>query len=289
MKGLNMATQDMATSQELNSLASMMGATAKPAANENAMRLPQLVVNSQADDDDGNPLPRGHFTIKNGETPAYAQTVTVRVLSNHFQYMTYDPNEKRVTCKSVEIANWGQEAIDTKGTTRCGKPTSAQLREMAPEDQERHKNTTCFRKIRVLVTGTAKTATGDVVEWKNVPAIIMAKGTNFNPFNDQVVKMLPNGRNAWDFNIELKAERQKNGSVVWFVINFYPDFKNPLAMDEEVVGHIKNFADSINAENARIKKQYEAALSSQTLDQSAIDAINNSLDDDLNDDLDDVA
>ena len=69
-------------------LASQMGAnsTTKPG-NSNVSRLPQLVINSQVDDDDGNSLPRGHFTIKGVDTNAFAETVTFRPLSHHFQYL----------------------------------------------------------------------------------------------------------------------------------------------------------------------------------------------------------
>jgi hypothetical protein len=271
-------------------LASQMGANSntKPG-NSNVSRLPQLVINSQVDDDDGNSLPRGHFTIKGVDTNAFAETVTFRPLSHHFQYLEWDNVNNRMSCKSKIISNFGEEPIDTRGTVRCGKPISSQLRDMAPEQKEKFAGITCFRQVRGLVSGTAKTATGDEVTWDNIPVILMLKGTNFNPFDDEYLKVIPKGRNIWDFQAKLSSKRHKNGSVTWFTFQFAPDLKNPLGLDEKVVETIKVIAESIKSENARVKKAYDLALSNQQMDQQAIDALNNSLDDDLDDGLDQVA
>jgi len=51
--------------QSVAELAQEMGASAANGNGaSNASRLPQLLVNSQADDEHGNTLPRGHFYIK---------------------------------------------------------------------------------------------------------------------------------------------------------------------------------------------------------------------------------
>lgn len=271
-------------------LASQMGANSntKPD-NSNVSRLPQLVINSQVDDDEGNSLPRGHFTIKGVDTSAYAETVNFRPLSHHFQYLEWDNVNNRMACKSKIISNFGEEPIDTRGTVRCGKPISSQLRDMAPEQKEKYAGITCFRQVRGLVSGTAKTANGEEVTWDNIPVILMLKGTNFNPFEDEFMKVIPKGRNIWDFQATLTSKRHKNGSVTWFTFHYAPDLKNPLGLDDKVVETIQVIAESIKSENARVKKAYDLALSNQQMDQQAIDALNNSLDDDLDDELDQVA
>lgn len=271
-------------------LASQMGANSntKPD-NSNVSRLPQLVINSQVDDDEGNSLPRGHFTIKGVDTSAYAEKVNFRPLSHHFQYLEWDNVNNRMACKSKIISNFGEEPIDTRGTVRCGKPISSQLRDMAPEQKEKYAGITCFRQVRGLVSGTAKTASGEEVTWDNIPVILMLKGTNFNPFEDEYLKVIPKGRNIWDFQAALTSKRHKNGSVTWFTFHYAPDLKNPLGLDDKVVETIQVIAASIKSENARVKKAYDLALSNQQMDQQAIDALNNSLDDDLDDELDQVA
>jgi hypothetical protein len=160
---------------------------------------------------------------------------------------------------------------------------------MAPEQKEKFAGITCFRQVRGLVSGTAKTATGEEVIWDNIPVILMLKGTNFNPFEDEYLKVIPKGRNIWDFQAKLSSKRHKNGSVTWFTFQFAPELKNPLGLDDKVVETIQVIAESIKSENVRVKRAYDLALSNQQMDQQAIDALNNSLDDDLDDGLDQVA
>lgn len=277
-------------SSAIAALASQMGAnTNTQPSSSNVMRLPQLTINSLPEDDDGNALPRGSFTIKGSEPVAFAESVTFRPLAHHFQYLEWDKVNNRMACKSKIIASFSDEPIDTRGTTRCGKPISRDLRNMPPEMKAKYEDITCFRQVRGLVSGTAKTATGEKVEWDNVPVILMLKGTNFGPFEDEYLKPMPKNRNIWDFQATLSSKRHKNGNVVWFTFHFSPDFKNPLGLDEKVVETITTIADAIKSENNRVKKAYDMALSSQQMDQQAIDALNNSLDDDLEDGIEDAA
>ena len=277
------------TSQDIAALAAQMGAKVANSSSANSSRLPQLTINSQVDDDDGNPIPRGAFTIKGTEVAAYAETAMFRPLSHHFQYLHWDNVQKKLVNKSKIIASFGEEPIDMNGTLRCGKPISSQLRDMPPEQREKYAGITCFRQVRGLVSGEAKTATGEKVTWDNEPVILMLKGTNFNPFDDEFIKVVPANRNLWDYQCELSSKRHKNGSVTWFTFQFKPDLKNPLGLDDKVVETIQVIADSIKSENNRIKKAYDAAVASQSLDRQALDAIQNSLDDDLEDGVEDAA
>lgn len=277
------------TSSDIAALAAQMGANVANSSSSNATRLPQLVINSQVDDDQGNPLPRGSFTIRGTEIAAYADKVTFRPLSNHFQYLDWDNVQKRLANKSKIIASFKEEAIDMTGTLRCGKPVSSELREMPPEKREKYASITCFRQVRGLVSGEAKTAAGETVIWENEPVILMLKGTNFSPFEDEYIKAIPSTRSLWDFACELTSKRHKNGSVTWFTFHFAPNLKTPLGLDEKVVETIQTIADSIKSENNRIKKAYDAAVAGQTLDRQALDAIQSSLDDDLEDEVDDAA
>jgi hypothetical protein len=269
--------------QQLAALAAEMGASNDNTPNAtNAMRLPELKINSQIDDEAGNSLPQGHFYIKGLENTAYMETVTLRPTANHFQYFHYDSKQKKLASKSKIIASFREEAIDTNGTIRCGKPVSSQLRDN-PELKERYQDITCFRQVRGLVSGKGKTVDGETVEIVDQPVILMLKGTNFNGFEDNVIKALPQGRNLWDFNVQLTSERHKNGSVRWFTFKYKPAFQNPLAMDDNLVNQVTKMAEGIRSENARIQKAYDAALSNQTLDRAAIDALEGNLDSDLED------
>ena len=87
------------------------------------------------------------------------ETATLRPTANHFQYLHYDSKQKKLASKSKIIASFREEAIDTNGTVRCGKPVSSQLRDN-PELKERWADVTCFRQVRGLVSGKGKTVDG---------------------------------------------------------------------------------------------------------------------------------
>lgn len=268
--------------QSVAELAQEMGASAANGNGAtNASRLPQLVIESQVDDEHGNTLPRGHFFIKGLEETAYAEKVTIRPLQHGFQYLHWDKVANKLAAKSLIIANFGQEPRDTNGTVRCGKPVSSELRELSPEQREKYDGITCFRQVRALASFTGKTLAGKEVTYENQPVILMLKGTNFLPFESEYMKAIPRDRNIWDFNVEVTSKRHKNGSVTWFTMHFKPDLKNPLPLDETVLESIRVIRDAIRSENARIDKAYEAALRNESIDRAALDAIEGSLDDDL--------
>lgn len=265
-------------------LAQEMGANAaNNSGGKNASRLPEMKINSQVDDENGNPLPRGQFFIKGLEQVAYAETVTFRPLHNGFQYLHWDTQLNKLASKSKIINNFGEEARDTGGTVRCGKPVSSTLRDMPEDQRQKYADITCFRQVRGLVSYTGKTVDGAEVVYKDQPVILMLKGTNFQPFDEEFLKAIPRDRNIWDYQASLSSKRHKNGSVTWFTFHFKPDLKNPLGLTQDVLESITAIRDSLRSENKRVDAAYEAALRNEKLDQSAIDAIEGSLDTDLED------
>ena len=265
----------------IDQLAAELGASQQPSGGTSASRLPELKINTQVDDDQGNSLPRGHFFIKGLDTVAYAETVTFRPLAHGFQYLHYDSQLNKLAGKSRYIQNFGEEPRDTYGTLRCGKPISSVLREMPENERTKYADITCFRQVRGLVTFTGKTADGEKVEYTNQPVILMLKGTNFSPFDDEFLKKLPRNANIWDFQAKLTTKRHKNGSVVWFTFHFEPDLKNRLGLDQDTVDSIGAIADAIRTENDYVERAYKSALANQALDRGAIDALEGALEDDL--------
>jgi hypothetical protein len=263
-------------------LAAEMGAVvSNKSGGTNASRLPELKINSQVDDEHGKPLPRGSFFIKGLEQTVYAETVKFRPLAHGFQYLHWDALANKLAAKTRIISNFGEEARDTRGTIRCGKPVSSVLKDLPQEQRDRFAEITCFRQVRGLVSYTGKTVDGEEVTYTNQPVILMLKGTNFAPFDDEFLKVIPRNRNIWDYESELTTKKHKNGSVTWFTFHFAPDLKNPVGLDETVLESIKVIRDAIRSENKRIDEAYYAALRNETLDQAAIDAIEGSLDADL--------
>ena len=275
-------------SEQLEIAAAMgMGGGSSSASSD---RLPELKINYQEENDQGQTLPRGQFFVRGTEDdPVFAKTVNFRPLSQLFQWIQYDPEENKVKNKTLMIPMLRQEARDMNGTTRCGKPTSNVLREMSKEDQKRYSDIKCFRQVRGLVSYERKNADGDKVTVENQPVIVMLKGSNFNPFEDEVLKKLPRGRKMHEYTVKVGATKTKgSGGNIWWVMNFEPDLINALPMDEQIFETVKVMHDMVKNENEKIQASHEKALRNSQLSDDAIDALDN-VSSDLEDDLADDA
>jgi hypothetical protein len=258
--------------------------------NASSDRLPELKINYQEENDQGQSLPRGQFFVRGtDDDPVFAKTVNFRPLSQLFQWIQYDPEENKVKNKTLMIPMLRQEARDMNGTTRCGKPTSNVLREMSKEDQKRYSDIKCFRQVRGLVSYEGKNADGDTVTVENQPVIVMLKGSNFNPFEDEFLKKLPRGRKMHEYTVKVGATKTKgSGGNIWWVMNFEPDLVNAQAMDEQIFETVKVMHDMVKNENDKIQASHEKALRNSQLSDDAIDALDN-VSSDLEDDLADEA
>lgn len=237
-------------------------------------RLPILKINSKRKDAQGRKLEQGLFTVQGtADEQIYADKVQIRVLSQLFQWMHYDPEEQKLINKTLLIPNFGMEARDMKGGVRCGKPTSKVLMEMPKDEQKKYEDIKCFRQLRVLVTMTGKDADGDEHTIENLPAIMLLKGANFNPFNDEVVKVIPRGDNLYDYNIEVTAEELESGSVVYYVMHFKPELKTKLGLDQPTYDTMLHMAKMIQKDNEYVDAQYKKALSDNQVTDDAIDAL----------------
>lgn len=253
-------------------LASILGAVEERS--QGGDRLPMLKINSKRKDDQGRKLEQGLFTVQGtADEQIYADKVQIRVLSQLFQWMHYDPEEQKLVNKTLLIPNFQHEARDMKGGLRCGKPTSKVLMEMPKDEQKKYEDIKCFRQLRVLVTMTGKDADGDEHTIENLPAIMLLKGANFNPFNDEVVKVIPKGHNLYDYNIDVTAEELESGSVVYYVMHFKPQLKNKLPLDQDTYDTMVHMAKLIQKDNEYVESQYKKAISDAQATDDAIDAL----------------
>ena len=88
--------------------------------------LSRLTINRSAEDDDGNQLSEGVYTVYDSaiESKVYSikdKAIQFRPFINAFQYMEYDPDENTYPCTSVIFKSWKDEPIDSNGGIRCGK------------------------------------------------------------------------------------------------------------------------------------------------------------------------
>jgi len=198
---------DNAKLAELNAI---LGLNDKPQ-QASGNRLPELKFSTQRKDSEGNDIRQfeGMLYLKNYEKAVYAEKVNVRVLSQLFQWIDYDPDENKVRNKTLLIPFMSHEARDQRGGIRCGKPTSREMKDWSPDRKAKYKSITLFRQLRCLVSYTGKTVDGEFVNIENVPAIILNKNSSYMNFEDEVVKKL-NGRNFSDIWVEVSgAERSQ--------------------------------------------------------------------------------
>jgi hypothetical protein len=160
---------------------------------------------------------------------------------------------------------------------------------MSKEDQKRYSDIKCFRQVRGLVSYEGKNADGDTVTVENQPVIVMLKGSNFNPFEDEFLKKLPRGRKMHEYTVKVGATKTKgSGGNIWWVMKFDPDLVNALPMDEQIFETVKVMHDMVKNENEKIQASHEKALRNSQLSDDAIDALDN-ISSDLEDDLADEA
>jgi hypothetical protein len=160
---------------------------------------------------------------------------------------------------------------------------------MSKEDQKRYSDIKCFRQVRGLVSYEGKNADGETVSIENQPVIMMLKGSNFNPFEEEFLDKLPRGRKMHEYTVKIGATKTKgSGGNIWWVLNFDPDLTNTLAMDEQVFETVKVMHDMVKRENDKIQASHERSLRDSQLSDDAIDAIEG-ISSDLEDDLADEA
>lgn len=277
----DLVTMDAAKQRELNAL---LGAST----DEGPTRLPILKINSKRRDAEGRKIEEGKFMVTGMDETVYADTVSIRPLSHTFQWLHFDSEAKKLANKTIIVPNFRIEPIDIKGTLRCGKPASKVMRELPKEDQKKYEDIKCYRQVRCLVTYTGKTADGVETTVTNMPAILMLKGSNFGPFEDEFIKRLPQGRNIYDFWVNLTTTEHENGSVTYYVIHFEPDLGNPVPLDTPTMESMYVIADMISDENSQVKRKYNEALHNKNASDAALDAVGGYLDDDF-DDIDEDA
>lgn len=228
----------------------------------NATVLPRIKINTDFEDDDGNEIPPGSIYLTDVDKTVYGKNFKFRALGNHYQYVEYDPEQNKTVCKTTINKSMFEDFLDTRGTMKCGmtKPK----KKMEAYEKERFKNVTCFRQLRGLVSYIGVDAQGNEHIIENSPAIILLKGSNFMPFEDEVVKKLPRGSDPSDFWLDVSLERLKNGSVVYYVMHFKFDVTKPLPWDSKTTDTVRVIADMIKGQNEKIREAHRQAIDSRS-------------------------
>jgi hypothetical protein len=278
---------------DLAALATELGA--KSSAGNGGQRVPVLRINRAIEDAEGRELPRGQMFLT-GDNPVYATEVTFVPLSHHFQYSKYDSEAKKYTCWTRQIADWGDEPRDTKGTLRCGKPDSKTLNALGRDERAKYKEVKLVRLVRGLVSYTGKTIDGEEVTIENQPCLLKLSGQNnfqsgdgkpYAPFEEQFKKRIPKGFEMWNFAVTLTTKKNKNdtGDIMWYTFEYSFDATKPQPVTQTVYDSLLAVLEIVREENKKVDAAYMDAIRGKVDDLDTYTVLG----DDLDDDLEDVA
>jgi hypothetical protein len=226
---------------------------------ETSDRIPVLKLNYSEEDDFERPLKKGTFLLTDQEEAVYTDKVKFRPIAQYYQWLDFDLEESKLVNKTLMIPNFNKEARDQKGTLRCGKPSSKYLAEH-PEEKPLYKSITCFRMVYGIIEYTGKTAEGKEVTVGPIGCCVRLKGANFMPFGKQVVDKLPANKNIYNYECEITSTKKKEGSVIYFVMDFNVDFMSPIGLDQTTVEAMKVVLEYVKGENEGVNRAYEEAM-----------------------------
>ena len=246
--------------------------------------IPRLTINRSPEDDNGNQLPIGNFTVYDSRENKsyYGKEVTLRPFISGMQYMHYDPEKTEYVNRSVIFSSWKEEAIDIQGGTRCNKVPYKDRESLKPEDLAVQKQIRCYRLIYGLVSFDGVDAQGKSKKVENFPVMWRVTGTSFKPVSDAIYALEKRDKLMFTCTFKLESKRQKKGSNTFYVPVITPNADANLSMSKEDMETLQVFRDSITAENKEVASLWKSAKDKKYTREDIKDAkIVDTLDDDL--------
>jgi hypothetical protein len=246
-----------------------------------------LKINRDHEDDSGNSLPAGSWSVSLPGTTVYAKEIDFQVFVQRYQYLHYDAEANEMVNKSVMAKNlYPQTEIpDMLGTFRCGSVPASQRDTLSADKALQQKEIKCFRMLFGKATFIdAVDETGKKVEDAvDVPILWRARGSNFMPISVPMDALTAQKKPFIFYKLRASLDKKKNGGLVYYVGKFdnAPKLVDFTPEDQDTLAY---FMDYINGENTKVIKEYDDSLRKQgrMVDQAATTVTS---DDVLNDDL----
>ena len=239
--------------------------------------LPRLAINRASEDDDGNALRTGVYTIYDSESEAKVyslkdKAVRFRPFINAYQYMDYDTEDNKYICSSVVFKSWKDEPIDNNGGVRCGKVIGKDKQQLTQAEIDSQRSIKCYRLVYGLLSMEATTATGEATTIEEMPVLWRVTGMNFKPIGETLKSL--KGRNSLMFNhvLNLTTKRKKSGSNVFYVASIRVDDKET-QFSKKDLEHMDMFNDIVNEENTRVSEKWKEANSHKKKDKASIKVV----------------
>ena len=244
--------------------------------------IPRLTINRNPEDDDGNQLPMGAYSVFHNEVGqiVYGKPIKFRPFINTMQYMQYSPEQEEYTNRSIIFKNWKEEAIDIQGGTRCGKIPQREWEKLGltTEELANQRTIKCYRLVFGLVTFDGHTADKTEIKVTDYPVLWRVTGVQFNPVGNALQTISERKKLMFNCVLDLDSQKKKNGSNVYYIssIKVNADASIKFTKDDEAT--LGKFQSVINDENAEVLDLYKNAQKSglktvDTVDEKIIEVV----------------
>ena len=246
--------------------------------------LPRLSINRQSENEEGVTLPMGSYTFYHDATgtSVYAKEVSFRPFLNRYQYMAYDPEERKYTSRSIVFQNWDQDAIDSTGTLRCGKVNARNIDTLSAKDAAKQRDIKCYRMLYGVVSATVENpSTGESSSIENYPILWRATGTSWGVIGDAQKLITQRKQLLMSYPWILTTERAKAGGNIFYKPVIRPDFSEVIALTDVDYETLVVFGEILKEENAVIEDEYtEAKKKLRNPQDDALEAMISDVEDD---------
>lgn len=257
--------------------------------------LTRLRINTEFEDDDGNPRPGGTWTIKHEGREVFAKTIKLRVLSQRFFYQRYDKKEEKIVNRTIFMRSFKEEPLDEMGTLRCGKPDGKVFKSMSDAEKKKYEDIRARRAVFGLVTFVDPVnADGSAAEpLENVPVEWVSGGASWNLVGDVFDEMTKKKVLMIQKELTIGLKREKSGQTVYYTPIIEVDWAAPnLPMTPAVVETFAVFEGIIDSRNKEVMSKHKAALRTVSKsvpldddDASIVADLAGDFDDELNDEI----
>ena len=251
---------DIITMEDLNEenmakLAAMVGQTETRATTTQG--LPRLAIEQQADNDDGEPLPKGSFRIRLDNSTVYAKEITVRMFVRYYSYDLWNQSSPEDSIRTVLAPSLSDDFPDTSGGMKCGKLSKQEVEGLAPNSLEhaKQKSIKCTQVVYGVITGATNATdnAGDTVDLAGTPFIWSARGSAFMPVANYI-REVPSNKIIFGQKVKIATKRHKNGGITYYTPAFYEP--QAVKISDEDVETLNTFIQDIERANERVLKLY---------------------------------
>ena len=228
--------------------------------------LSRLSINYDTEDENENPLPRGHFALKLDGENVYSKNVKFRPFIRLYAYSYWDNNSQEFT-SSVQMPSLGDQFADSSGNYKCGKLSREQVESLKDDDPQRviQSSIKCNQVLYGVASMEGKKSNGEETKIDEVPCVYYAKGTNYVPFSTTLASLAKQNKPMIRTNLLLSTNKQKSGGNSYFSVNAkIGDSVDSLSNKDKEL--LKEFSVAIKSVNESVMEKHKTAVKQKTKD-----------------------